>query len=379
MKIGVTCYPTYGGSGVVATELGIALSRAGHEVHFISSAIPYRLNQYQKNLFFHEVEILEYPVFQYPPYSLALTSKIVEVAEFAHLDLIHAHYAIPHATSACLAKEILGTQSFKVITTLHGTDITLVGQHPCFKRTVQFSINKSDGVTAVSQYLADETYRTFTIEKEIEIIPNFIPASFLNLQNVPPPRRKFKKDQPITLCHISNFRALKRVGDIVSIVEQLINQFPVLVNMVGDGPERSKIEHQIQEKGLRAHFTFFGKQDSVMDILKNSDIFILPSENESFGLAVLEAMACGLPCITSDAGGLPEINLDGLTGFIVPVGQIELYIHYISLLRKDENLYHQLATNARQHAFQNYHPGKITPLYLEFYQKVLEQRSVSNG
>lgn len=372
MKIGITCYPSYGGSGIVATELGIYLARAGHEVHFVSYAIPYRLNQYQPNLFFHEVEVLEYPVFQYPPYSLALASKLVEVAEFADLDLIHAHYAIPHATSACLAKQILGGEKPKVVTTLHGTDITLVGQHPSFKRTVQFSINHSDGVTAVSEYLARETYQAFSIEKEISVIPNFIPTTFLNLQNEPVTPRSLKADEPLTICHISNFRPLKRVQDIVLIIERLKNRFPVHVYMVGDGPERSIIEHLIHEKGLSEMFTFLGKQDSVIEILKKSDLFLLPSGNESFGLAALEAMACGVPCVTSDAGGLPEVNIDGKTGFVVPVGQIDQYVRSISLLRSDEALRYQFAKNAKEHAFKNFHPNNITPKYLTYYENVLK-------
>ncbi len=371
MRIGITCYPTYGGSGVVATELGIYLAQAGHEVHFISYAIPYRLNQFQKNLYFHEVEVLEYPVFQYPPYSLALASKIVEVAEFVHLDIIHAHYVIPHATSACLARDILNQQRLKVVTTLHGTDITLVGQHPSFKRTVQYSINKSDGVTAVSSYLALETRQAFDIEKDIKVIPNFVPTAFLPLESQPVQVRKLKKDDPLILCHISNFRPLKRVKDIILIVERLIRRFPVLVYMVGDGPERSLIEHLIHEKNLEQNFVFLGKQDLVIDILKKSDLFILPSENESFGLAALEAMACGVPCITSDAGGLPEVNLDGKTGFVVPVGQIDEYVQKISLLRSDADLRNHFAQNAKKHAFENYHPQNITPLYSDFYQTVL--------
>ncbi len=371
MKIGITCYPSYGGSGIVATELGIYLARAGHEVHFISYAIPYRLTHYQPNLFFHEVEVLEYPVFQYPPYSLALASRLVEVAEYADLDLIHAHYAIPHATSACLAKAILNSKKLKVVTTLHGTDITLVGQHPSFKRTVQFSINHSDGVTAVSEYLARETYAAFSVEREISVIPNFIPTSFLPLQNEAVKSKKPKKDEPFTLCHISNFRPLKRVKDIVLIVERLKNRFPVHVYMVGDGPERSITEHLVHEKGLSKHFTFLGKQDSVIDILKKSDLFILPSGNESFGLAALEAMACGVPCITSDAGGLPEVNLDGKTGFIVPIGEIDQYVQKISLLRSDHDLHYQFALNAKEHAFKNFHPDQITPKYLAYYENVL--------
>ncbi len=372
MKIGITCYPTYGGSGIVATELGIYLARAGHEVHFISYAIPFRLNRYQDNLFFHEVEVLDYPVFQYPPYSLALASKLVEVAEFADLDLIHAHYAIPHATSACLAKQILEREKLRVVTTLHGTDITLVGQHPSFKRTVQFSINHSDGVTAVSEYLAKETYLAFSIEKEISVIPNFIPTSFLKLQDKPVKVRNLKANDTLTICHISNFRPLKRVKDIVQIVERLRNRFPVHVLMVGDGPERSIVEHLVHEKGLTKQFTFLGKQDSVIDILEKSDLFLLPSGDESFGLAALEAMACGVPCITSDAGGLPEVNIDGETGFVVPVGQIDRYVQAISLLHSDEALRLQFAKNAKEHAFKNFHPDLITPQYLAFYQKVLQ-------
>ncbi|APF18402.1 N-acetyl-alpha-D-glucosaminyl L-malate synthase BshA [Caldithrix abyssi] len=373
MKIGITCYPTYGGSGVVATELGIYLARDGHEVHFISYAIPYRLNRFHKNLYFHEVEVVDYPVFQYPPYSLALASKIVEVAENVQLDIIHAHYVIPHATSACLARDILEDGSLKVITTLHGTDITLVGQHPSFKRTVQHSINKSDGVTSVSEYLAMETRQAFTITKDIHVIPNFIPTNFLELQDKPISIKKHTPDEPFIICHISNFRPLKRVKDIVLIVEQLVRRFPVLVYMVGDGPERSLVEYMVHEKNLKQYFTFLGKQDRVSDILLNSDLFLLPSESESFGLAALEAMACGVPCVTSDAGGLPEVNIDGKTGFIVPVGQIEQYVRQIQMLRFDPELREQFAINAKKIAFENFHPDNITPLYLNFYEQVLNR------
>ncbi|WP_456443120.1 N-acetyl-alpha-D-glucosaminyl L-malate synthase BshA [Caldithrix abyssi] len=373
MKIGITCYPTYGGSGVVATELGIYLARDGHEVHFISYAIPYRLNRFHKNLYFHEVEVVDYPVFQYPPYSLALASKIVEVAENVKLDIIHAHYVIPHATSACLARDILEDGSLKVITTLHGTDITLVGQHPSFKRTVQHSINKSDGVTSVSKYLAMETRQAFTITKDIHVIPNFIPTNFLELQDKPISITKHAPDEPFIICHISNFRPLKRVKDIVLIVEQLVRRFPVLVYMVGDGPERSVVEYMVHEKNLKQYFTFLGKQDRVSDILLNSDLFLLPSESESFGLAALEAMACGVPCVTSDAGGLPEVNIDGKTGFIVPVGQIEQYVRQIQMLRFDTELREQFAINAKKIAFENFHPDNITPLYLNFYEQVLNR------
>ena len=317
------------------------------------------------------MEVLEYPVFHYPPYSLALASKIVEVAEFAKLDIIHAHYVIPHATSACLAREILGNKRLKVVTTLHGTDITLVGQHPSFKRTVQFSINQSDGVTAVSEYLAKETYLAFSVEKNISVIPNFIPTRFLKLQNEPVKIRHLHPDDPLTICHISNFRPLKRTRDIISIVERLKELFPVQVYMVGDGPDRSIIEHLIHEKQLTAFFSFLGKQDSVIEILSKSDLFLLPSENESFGLAALEAMACGVPCITSDAGGLPEVNIDGKTGFIIPVGLIDQYVNAISLLRKDEALRQQFAQNAKHHAFKHFHPHKITPHYLNFYKQIL--------
>ncbi len=371
MKIGIVCYTTYGGSGVVASELGKYLLEMGHEVHFISYALPYRLTRFQKNLYFHEVEMYEYPLFTYPPYSLALTSKIVEVAEFWNLDIVHAHYAIPHATSACLAREIYNNHHLKVITTLHGTDITLVGKHPSFKRIVQFSINRSDGVTAVSKFLVEETCDTFDIENDIEVIYNFIPGEFLNEINRPLNFNRHDQGQPFILCHISNFRPLKRVEDLVPVVEALSKEFPVHMYMIGDGPRRSVVEHMVYKKGLQNIFTFVGKQESVKEILTKSDLFFLPSGHESFGLSALEAMACGVPCITSDAGGLKEINLHGQTGFVVPVGDINGIIEAAAQLLQNSAMRETFAQNARQHAFEHFHPQKIVPRYLNYYKKVL--------
>ncbi|NOX88059.1 MAG: N-acetyl-alpha-D-glucosaminyl L-malate synthase BshA [Calditrichaeota bacterium] len=371
MKIGITCYPTYGGSGVIATELGKKLAEMGHEVHFISYALPYRLNRFQKNLYFHEVEVLHYPLFAYPPYSLALTSKIVEVAEFAKLDILHAHYAIPHATSACLARDILGNSKLKIVTTLHGTDITLVGKHPSFKRTVQYSINKSDGVTAVSNYLAKETCAIFNINQEIRVIYNFLHG---DLENQSVQSRKFKdrkESDPFILCHISNFRSLKRVRDLIPIVERLKDKFPVKMYMVGDGPERSVVEHLCHERKLCDHFVFLGKQDSVVDILNQSDLFILPSEHESFGLSALEAMACGVPCVTSDAGGLTEVNIHGKTGLIASIGNIDQFVEHISTLLSDPQLRQKFSENARKSALKNFSSKKIVPQYVSFYEEVI--------
>lgn len=371
MKIGITCYPTYGGSGVVATELGIKLATFGHHVHFISYALPYRLSKYTPNVYFHEVDVLHYPLFEYPPYSLSLAHKMAEVIEFEKLDILHVHYAIPHATSAFLAKEILDDKNFKFVTTLHGTDITLLGSDPSYLKIVKFSIEKSDGVTSVSKYLSDKTYETFNVKNEIEVIPNFVPDKFLDIAHGASPY--LRNGTEIVLTHISNFRPLKRVMDLVFIVEKLIKKHNIRLLMVGDGPDRFKMEQTCREMGLGDHVTFLGKQENVENVLACSDIFVLPSEEESFGLALLEAMACGVPCVSTNVGGLPEVNIHGETGYTVNVGDIEAFVNYLDILISDKDLRKKMSLQAKNVAVSKFNSNLIVPKYVDYYNKVLSK------
>lgn len=374
MKIGITCYPTYGGSGVVATELGMKLATLGHEVHFISYALPYRLSKFTPNVYFHEVDVVQYPLFEYPPYSLSLAHKMADVIEHEGLDILHVHYAIPHATSAFLAKEMLGKDSFRFVTTLHGTDITLIGSDPSYLKIVKFSIDKSDGVTAVSKYLADETNATFEINNKIEVIPNFIPDKIVSRATPFADRSCYSRDEDeIILTHISNFRPLKRVSDLVYVMEKLVKKHKVRLLMVGDGTDRSKMEQLCRQKDLCDHITFLGKQQSVEDVLHASDIFVLPSEEESFGLAVLEALACGVPCVTTNAGGLPEVNIDGQTGFNVNIGDIDAFADALDILISDKKKRALFSENATTLANSKFNSNKIVPQYVNYYKSVLEK------
>ncbi len=372
MKIGITCYPTYGGSGVVATELGKKLAQMGHEVHFISYALPYRLNRFQANLFYHEVEVIKYPLFEYPPYSLSLASKMVEVIEFANLDLLHVHYAIPHAASAYLASQMVENRKIKFITTLHGTDITLIGPNPSFIKIAKFSIEESSGVTAVSEYLRKETVDIFNIRNPIKVIHNFIPDDFMNISANQNLRSQCCGPDEFILTHVSNFRPLKRVHDLIPMVERLKGKFKFKLLMVGDGPERSTVERLCNEKDLCDSILFLGKQENVADILSITDVFILPSENESFGLAALEAMACGVPCVTSNAGGLKEVNRHGQTGFVCEVGDNEAFANSIALLLEDKSLRQKFSKKAREISSQEYRADKIVPQYVDYYQSILD-------
>lgn len=371
MNIGITCYPTYGGSGVVATELGKKLAQAGHQVHFISYALPYRLNHFQANLFFHEVDIVKYDLFEHSPYTLSLATKMVEVAEQAHLDILHVHYAIPHATSAFLAREMSYPKKLKFVTTLHGTDITLIGSDPSFKKIVCFSIEESDGVTAVSHYLHDQTKAVFQVQNEIRVIPNFIPDDFITAQASADLKQCCDLRDFFVLTHISNFRPLKRVHDLIPVMEKLVGKFKVKLLMVGDGPDRTSMERLCLERNLSQQILFLGKQENVSEILMMTDVFVLPSGNESFGLAALEAMACGVPCITSDAGGLPEVNLNGITGFTCPVGDTDAMAGAVQTLLEDDQLRKQFGSQAKNIVCDRYSADKILPHYVSFYEEVL--------
>ncbi|MFT6203880.1 MAG: N-acetyl-alpha-D-glucosaminyl L-malate synthase BshA [Spirosomataceae bacterium] len=368
MNIGIVCYPTFGGSGVVATELGKALAKKGHKVHFITYTQPIRLDFFNENLFYHEVNITSYPLFQYPPYESALASKMVDVVKNAKLDLLHVHYAIPHATSAFLAKQILKAEGIHipVVTTLHGTDITVVGKDSTYKPIVQFSINESDGVTSVSADLRNETYSAFNINKEIAVIPNFIDLKRFYKQH----KEHFKKlicpDGEMLLMHTSNFRKVKRVDDIIRIFHKVHQEVPSKLLLIGDGPERQDMEQLCRKLELCDDIRFIGKLDAVEEVLSVADVFLMPSEKESFGLAALEAMACEVPVISSNTGGIPELNVHGVTGFLSNIGDIDDMVKNTLFVLKPENL-PTFKKNALARA-KEFDIEKVVPQYEAFYR-----------
>jgi N-acetyl-alpha-D-glucosaminyl L-malate synthase BshA len=374
MKIGITCYPTYGGSGVVATELGKRLAEMGNEVHFISYALPYRLNSFSTQIFYHEVDVLQYPLFEYPPYSLSLASKMADVIEFQKLDIMHVHYAIPHATSAYLAKKMMPMKDIKYVTTLHGTDITLLGGDPSFFKITKFSIEESSGITAVSQFLRDKTIEVFQTKNEIEIIPNFVPFDVSNINNEPEVRKCFAKEDEHIITHISNFRPLKRVTDIVPILKKVTNNFKIKMLMVGDGPERYKMEEQCRQEQLCESVLFLGKQENISEILSISDVVLIPSESESFGLVALEALACGIPCVSTNAGGLPEVNKNGITGYTRDVGDINGLAEAIITILSDRELAKTMGKAGRDIALNNFSAEIIVPKYIKYYEKILNSK-----
>lgn len=372
MKIGISCYPTYGGSGVVATELGKSLADRGHEVHFISYALPYRLNGYYENVFFHEVKVPEYPLFEYPPYALALATKMADIAIHEQLDLIHVHYAIPHAVSACLAREMIrGQRRIKIVTTLHGTDITLVGADPSFLRITAHSINQSDAVTAVSEYLKAETISTFEPTVPIQVIYNFIQNEQFAGESCDHLRRRLAPNGEPLLVHLSNFRPVKRVLDTLYITCRVLKEMPVRLVLIGDGPDRPVAERKARELGIDKNVFFMGKQEDVYFLLRLGDIFLLPSASESFGLAALEAMSCGLPCVTSNAGGLPELNVDGFSGYVAPVGDVQKMSEQVMAILKNRELKRQLGMQAKERALNEFHADRIIPRYIALYEETL--------
>ena len=371
MKIGIVCYPTFGGSGVVATELGIALAKEGHQVHFITYSQPTRFDFFNENLFYHEVDMMAYPLFQYPPYETALASKMVDVVKYENLDILHVHYAIPHASAAFIAKQILKEQGIEVpvITTLHGTDITLVGKDPFFEPVVTFSINQSDGITSVSEDLKKDTYDHFNINKDIKVIPNFIDLQkFKKLK-----KEHFKKaicpNGEKLVVHTSNFRPVKRVEDVVAVFQNLRKHLPVKLLLVGDGPERAKIESLCRECGDCDDIRFLGKLEAVEEVLSVADLFIMPSEKESFGLAALEAMACEVPVISTNAGGLPELNIHGYSGYLSNIGDVEDMTKNALQILDDKNLA-TFKKNALARA-KEFELSKILPDYEQYYEEVL--------
>ncbi|HEK19376.1 MULTISPECIES: N-acetyl-alpha-D-glucosaminyl L-malate synthase BshA [unclassified Mucilaginibacter] len=372
MKIGIVCYPTFGGSGVVATELGKALADRGHQIHFVTYNQPARLDFFSENLYYHEVSVAQYPLFDYPPYEIALASRLVDVIRFEKLDILHVHYAIPHASAAFMAKQILATYgiSIPVITTLHGTDITLVGQDNTLKPVVTFSINKSDGVTAVSEHLKADTYKYFKIEKDIRVIPNFIDMNRFSLK----PKDHFKKaiapNGEKILVHTSNFRKVKRTEDVIKMFAKVIEQIPAKLLMVGDGGERSACEKLSRTLGISEHVRFLGKQDAIEEILSVADLFLMPSVSESFGLAALEAMACKVPVISSNAGGLPELNIDGVTGYLLNVGDVDAMAEKAVYILEDEERLAQFKENAFERAKQ-LELSNIMPVYESYYEEII--------
>ncbi len=374
MKIGIVCYPTYGGSGVVATELGLGLARRGHEIHFITYRRPVRLSHFQENVFYHEVESADYPLFEYPPYDTALASKIVDVVRYQNLDLLHVHYAIPHAAVAYMAKKILLAHGryLPVVTTLHGTDITLVGNNRAFAPVVEFSINKSDGVTTVSQSLKDDTLRLFDIHRDMRVIYNFIDFERFKKVNKDHFKKIIAPEGERILVHTSNFRKVKRVEDVIQIFRQVHDKVPSKLLMIGDGPERQNAERLCRDLGLSDEVRFLGKQDAIEELLAICDLFIIPSESESFGLAALEAMACEVPVISSNSGGLPEVNIHGVTGFMSDPGNVDEMAYYAIKLLSDEGMLQQFRDNALTQA-RRFDIENILPDYEAYYEEVLEK------
>ena len=375
MRIGIVCYPTFGGSGVVATELGKALADEGHQVHFITYSQPARLDFFSENLFYHEVSVRDYPLFDYAPYESALASKLVDVVRFEQLDILHVHYAIPHASAAFMAKQILETYGIFIpfVTTLHGTDITLVGKDPTYKPVVTFSINKSDGVTTVSESLKRDTEDHFKITNEIKVIPNFIDFNRFSLK----PKDHFKKaiapNNERILIHTSNFRKVKRTADVIRMFEKILTKIPSKLLMVGDGPERAYDEKLCRSLNITDHVRFLGKQDAIEEILSVSDLFLMPSESESFGLAALEAMACKVPAITSNAGGLPELNIDGFCGYMSDVGDVDDMAKKAISILEDDDVLNRFKENAFSRA-KDFDLKKILPEYVNFYNQVIEKQ-----
>ena len=373
LKIGITCYPTYGGSGVLATELGKQLAQIGHEVHFISYALPYRLKGFYRNVYFHEVHVSSYPLFEYQPYTLSLAVKMHEVVEEFGLDLLHVHYAIPHATSAWIAKEMLGLDHpIKVITTLHGTDITLVGQEESFKSITRFSIEKSDGVTAVSHYLYNRTVLELEIKKHIEIIPNFVDTElFKRSPERDCSRDLLSPDGSRVIIHISNMRPVKRLQDVIAVFARVSHELKVRLVMVGDGPERSAAHRLAEELGVGDRVVFLGAQESIASLLNCADVALQPSATESFGLSNLEALSTGVPVVGTRCGGPEEVVLEGECGFLSEVGDVREMSENVIRLLTDQKLYDSFSRVARQRVVDNFTIEKVTQLYVDFYRRIL--------
>ncbi len=381
MRIGITCYPTYGGSGVVATELGIELSALGHEIHFISYSQPFRLSGRDGGVFYHEVPVSSYPLFEFPPYDLALASRMAEVAEFYELDLLHVHYAIPHSVSALLARQMLAARGRRLpfVTTLHGTDITLVGLDRSYLPITRYSIQESDGVTSISQYLKDKTLEDFGITRDIAVIPNFVNCDVYSPVRDDATRSEARKklvgaDEPI-LIHLSNFRPVKRVVDVVKVFAQVAHAMPAQLVLVGDGPDRSAAEWLTHDLGLQGRVHFLGKQDRVNELLPLADLMVMPSQLESFGLAALEAMACKVPCIATRVGGVPELIDHGETGLLYAVGDVDEMAQGAIKLLEDRDRLQEMRDTARRAAQKRFCSTLVLPQYVKYYESVLGKAS----
>jgi L-malate glycosyltransferase len=382
MKIGITCYPTYGGSGVVATELGLELADRGHEVHFISYSQPIRLPKTYPNIHYHEVEVSRYPLFEYPPYDLALATCMAEVAEIYDLDLLHVHYAIPHSVSAMLARQMLSCDHARprrrlpYVTTLHGTDITLVGSDPSYLPITRFSIDQSDGVTSISQYLKRRTLEVFAVQTPIQVIPNFVNCDLYHrTPELLEHRSEYASTDEKILVHLSNFRPVKRLGDVIEIFDRVQQKIPSRLVMIGDGPERSSAEWLAVKKGIHKKVDFLGKRDRINEKLAVADVMLLPSQLESFGLAALEAMACEVVPIATNEGGLPEVVDHGKTGFLAAVGDVETMANYAIEILSDEKKLREMGEQARTSAQARFCASKIIPMYERFYREVLDRSS----
>jgi N-acetyl-alpha-D-glucosaminyl L-malate synthase BshA len=380
MKIGITCYPTYGGSGVVGTELGIELAARGHEVHFIAYQQPIRLNTAQPQIFFHEVTVSQYPLFEYPPYDLALATRMAEVAEIYDLDILHVHYAIPHSVSALLARQMLAAQHngksrrLPFVTTLHGTDITIVGADRSYLPVTRYSIEQSDGVTAISEYLKQRTVQEFEIRNPIEVIYNFVNCDVYRRDPKAAERRsEFAKSDERILAHVSNFRPVKRLCDVIEIFDRVQKKVPSRLLLMGDGPDRSRAEWLVTQKGLRKKVEFLGKVDRVYEKLSIADLMLVPSEMESFGLSALEGMACEVPAIATSVGGVPEVIEHGRSGFLAPVGDVEAMARYAIDVLSDEHRLREMGKAARWEAQTRFCSSRIIPEYERFYERVLER------
>jgi N-acetyl-alpha-D-glucosaminyl L-malate synthase BshA len=380
MRIGITCYPTYGGSGVVATELGLELAQRGHEIHFISYAQPIRLRGQEHNIHYHEVEVSRYPLFDYPPYDLALATRMAEVAQLYDLDLLHVHYAIPHSVSALLARQMLADgprgRRLPFVTTLHGTDITLVGLDRSYLPITRYSIDQSDGVTAISNYLRDRTMRVFDVKKEIEVIYNSVNCDvYTRIKDADKLRTEYAPNGEKLLVHLSNFRPVKRLSDVIEIFDRVRKEIPSKLLLIGDGPDRSVAEWMAVQKGIHEDVLFLGKQDQVQEKLGISDVLLMPSELESFGLAALEAMACEMVPIATRTGGVPEVIEDGVSGYLADVGDVDTMARHAIELLTDESRLRAMGKAAREMARSRFCASKIVPQYEDFYRRVLDRSS----
>ncbi|MCP4724523.1 MAG: N-acetyl-alpha-D-glucosaminyl L-malate synthase BshA [bacterium] len=371
MRIGITCYSSYGGSGVVATELGKNLSKNGHEVHFITSSVPFRLHSFEGQIYFHEVKVVTYPLFEHQPYALNLAAKMSEVIKYNKLDILHVHYAIPHAISAYLAKQLTGG-GVKIITTLHGTDITVVGSDPAFLPVTEFGIEQSDGVTSVSKALYKSTMKEFKITKPIEVIHNFIDTDEFSRRPNPELKKRIAPNGEKILVHISNFRPVKRVDEIVRLFARIQKELPSKLMLIGDGPERGKAEQSCRDLGICDHTVFLGKQNAIPDYLSIADLLVCASENESFGMTILEAMSCGVPVVAYKIGGIPEIIRDGKQGYMVPNDDADSFVESCVSILSDDDLHDRMAISGVKRAGNAFSTETIIPKYEAFYRKIIE-------